>query len=128
MSQADIQKYKQISKPLPKLYPAQRDLYDLIFNTCSNGGLLNTKSAFEIYKKHAQGKGWTYDHYDHEKKQCVSAYKDWTPYLWEFNFKNWILRALGALVYKGYLRILPAIDFSELEQDIKLKLSSTENK
>jgi hypothetical protein len=104
--------YHQISKPLPRLATSQRDLYDLIYETCLLGGMLETKKAFEVYKKHGKGKGWS-KRYNHDTKQWVDIMEKWGEWQWKSNFKIWLFHTLGALVIKGYLKIMPSIDFSE---------------
>lgn len=106
--------YNQMCKPLPKLYPAQKDLYALICETCINGELLNTSKAFAIYKSFAKAKTY-HNYYNSETKEYFSKTTEWGEWEWSLNFKNWILRSLGQLVMKGYLKIMPTIDFSELE-------------
>lgn len=105
------------SRPLmmvqrPRLTPAQRDLYVLVCDVCKGNNRLTKDDAFEVYKKYAAGEGWfwVYDHDNpgHEKQ----VRKKWPDYLWQYNFQNWLFRALGALVVKGYLTVIPAIDFS----------------
>lgn len=118
--------YQTISKPLPKLVPSQKDLYELIHDTCISGELLNTSKAFQIYKKHAKGKAW-YSRYspNHEKANkegYIYVLEEWQPYEWERNYKIWLLHTLGRLVITGYLKIMPAIDFSELKIEENVKV------
>lgn len=107
--------YTQICKQLPKLRKSQLDLYELICNCCKNNQTLNVTEAFIIYKKHGAGQSWNdYLKYDKENDRWIGGVRIWNDYIWKQNFKLWILHTLGALLWKGYLTVLPTIDFSEL--------------
>ena len=105
----------QLCRPLPKLRPAQAELYELIIDACTEKKQLDMNKSFEVYKKHAAGKGWCYyAKHDDINHQWIGAEKVWSDWHWKLNFRNWLLRALGALICKGYLTVLPAINFNDI--------------
>ena len=66
----------------------------------------------KIYQKKVQRNKkyhyWTY------KNECI--YEDYLDYQMTQLVTSWVLRAIGALVKKGYLTVIPKINLTRLEQ------------
>jgi len=95
----------------------QRALLILICKKLKDGQHVQHDELITIYKTKVQREQrcWT-PYYDHEKEKWGHRYEDYTDYQIESNAQNWLLRALGALIKKGYLTVLPRIDFSKIQE------------
>jgi hypothetical protein len=114
--------HTQICKPLPKLTSGQRKIYGLIFEACENKEVLSIEKAYQIYKTVGAGQSWdNMRYYDEEKKEWRAGIRIWTEEWWKMNFKIWFINVLGALMFKGCLKVLPAIDFSALQENQEVR-------
>lgn len=96
-----------------RLTDAQSELYALICNVCKGSKGLKKEDTFAIYKKYARGKGETYS--TNSEGVRVWRWVDWCDWEWNRNFNSWLFRSLGSLVMKGYLTVIPTIDFSNCD-------------
>ena len=101
----------------PKLKPGPLALYILFCASVKERRVLKRNEIFAIYKnKVACGVCSDYRYTgDMNNRQRVYYIRDWSEWEWKNNFEAWFTRTLGALLRKGYLRVVPAIDLSECD-------------
>jgi len=106
-------------KRIPKLSIGQLKIYTLFCQSIKEERVVNREELFQIYKKHV-GRG---DSEVHVRKGDVIVWEDrpWCDWEWNRNFETWFVYALGALLKKGYLRVMPAIDLSEISESTIVK-------
>ena len=101
-------------KPLTK---GQRSLLDLINEKTASGEVINMKECSKIYLKDVQRSTYTNDQtYNHETKDWVMYRRKRVDYEIENSIIQWTVYALGALVKKGYVAIMPMIDFTKTKE------------
>jgi len=100
---------------IPKLRAGPMALYVLFFTATKEGRSLKRDEIFNVYKKHvARGKTdrptWESPTSNHVWRKV-----DWTEWEWDRNFECWFVYTLGALLKKGYLRVVPAVDLRKIK-------------
>lgn len=99
----------------PKLKHAVSDLLDLILDVYKGRkDRVSFDEAFAIYK-HRVGSGYRTYSYESPDGKWIAKKCQWTQYEWERNFRNWIFRALGTLIEKGCLTVIPTIEVMRVE-------------
>lgn len=104
-----------ITKP-PKLRSGQLALYVLFCNSVKEKRVLQRKEIFDLYKEYvAEGQSDKYVYTGDGTNKGVWEVTDWDEWEWKRNFEQWFVYTLGALLKKGYLRVVPAINLSECD-------------
>ena len=109
---------------VPRLTKGQLALYELFYKATEDERIIKKQELFEIYKRVAEGKSydWTY-----KGDQKVWYWRPWDDWQWNLNFFSWFTYNLGALLKKGCLRVVPAIDLSVLKNRQKQLQFETKN-
>lgn len=99
-----------IDKPLPKLHKNQLGLYVLFCNAVKDNRVLSGDELFAFYKNNVASGESDYPVHGSQLWQPLP----WREWEWKRNFESWFIYSLGSLLKKGYLRVVPAIDLSQL--------------
>ena len=107
-----------LSKPKP-LSSGQQELYKLLCDTL-NGKTekVARPDIINIYNKtvrRSEKRYEDYHKYDHENKRWIGSYVEYEDWRIEMYAEMWFIRALGALIRKGYITVIPLIDLSRPE-------------
>lgn len=111
----------KISDKRPPLSTGQELLLKLFLNYYQTEKVIPKKEIFDIYKnKVAIGyTTYSYKQKDENGDVVLSKYghpvytyvdRPWSEWTWSNYFEAWFLRNLGALLKKGYLKIVPAFE------------------
>lgn len=98
----------------------QKALLRLISEKYQNGGIISKDEMTKIWneKIRRHNKFWDYygGEYDTTLKRRTGAYRDYEDFQIDQLVTSWVLRALGALIQKGYLTVIPRMQFSSLQE------------
>jgi hypothetical protein len=108
----------------PSLRPGQLSLYKLIVEKIDKCEILNLKEAESIWleKVHSDtvnGIPYRMDYYagrheEHGQVYYTGARVKMTRDEIEFTVMNWLMKNIGLLVIRGYLKVIPTISLKEL--------------
>ena len=102
------------SQKLKNINNGQKTLLRLICKKHNKRELIGRDEITKIYKEEVQrNKLFLNYYYDHDEKKYKTERIPYNEYQIEFYVTSWVLRALGALIRKGYLTVMPRIDFSK---------------
>ena len=108
------------------LNDGQKMLLRLICDKYKNGRTITHDDILNIYQQYVQrythSSVRTYDFGTQSWKYKEVPFSDW--YVEELA-RSWLLRALGALIKKGYLTVIPRIDLSR-KNNIEIKYEKQE--
>lgn len=110
-----------MEKNLPSLFQqlpgnindGQKELLNLICLKYQNNQSINKEEIVNIYrlKVQRQKERWdNYYEYDRQNDKWRGAYVPYSSWHIEDLATSWLLRALGALMKKGYLTVIPRIN------------------
>lgn len=93
--------------PKPKLAISNQKLLELLINKYNNKETVTSKEIVSLYKQYVQRSDthWAYDHTDGRER-----YVPYTDNQIERHSRNWLIRSLGTLINKGYLKVIPNMD------------------
>lgn len=106
---------------LPKINSGQKALFLLICKKLNQREIIKYGEYEKIYfneVKQYNQRGENY--WDSEINDWGWRYRDYNDYEIEQMVKSWLLRALGTLIKKGYLIVLPRIEFVKSNDNSKL--------
>ena len=98
-------------KKIPKLRSGQQELYNLFCKSIKEKYIIKKQEIFEIYKNQV-AVGTSYVARQGNDGNTIYVDAEWSEWEWGRNFNQWFTHSLGALLKKGYLKIVPAIDLS----------------
>ena len=97
---------------MPEINTGQEALFLLVCKKLKEKQIIQHEEIKEIYTSMVQRYEYTNEHYWNQEKG------EWSDrprkyYEWEIDnlITSWLLRALGALIKKGYLTVIPRIKF-----------------
>ena len=104
-----------------KLRSSQKDFYNILVEKIKNNENISYSEMeifyFEKVAKNKDKMYWCY--YKNVERddngnfvKFIGGYKPLEPWQIEMRVKDWTIRTIGILVIKGYLKILPVIDFN----------------
>jgi len=104
---------------LPKINKGQEALYLLICKKIKAKKKVEYDELMEIYKSSVQMSEYTSDNYwDNEKGDWGYKTRLHTDFEINYLMQSWLLRALGSLIKKGYLMVLPMIEFTKNQKHL----------
>jgi hypothetical protein len=98
----------------PKLRPGPLALYVLFCQSVDEKRILSRAEIFAVYKRYVAA-GVNDKPRRNSEGQVVWIECPWTEWEWQRNFEGWFVYTLGALLKKGYLRVVPAIDLARCD-------------
>jgi hypothetical protein len=102
---------------LPPVNDGQRELFGLICRRLKEKAIVQHREILFIYQTYVQESEYSSaGYFDEEQDKWIEnfrKYKDWEI---EALCNAWLLRALGTLIKKGYLTVIPQIQFAELPE------------
>lgn len=102
-----------------KLKDGHKELYLLFYNSLTEKRVVTRSEMFIIYKEKVGKGSGIVKLFNKDTNQHVLTVKEWDSKKWNTNFNMWFIQALGSLLKKGLLRVVPAINLSECD-DIEL--------
>ena len=99
---------------MPKINTGQEGLFLLVCKALKEKRIVQYKEIKHIYQTVVQESEFTgFEYWDTEKQEYVWKSRKYSD--WEIdNLTNsWLLRALGSLIKKGYLAVIPRIELSK---------------
>jgi len=107
------------NEKLRPINDGQKALMVLISKKYKTSEQIDYNELKEIYEKKVQRSKKYYEYYhtyDEKEKKWIGGYVIYEKWRVELMVTSWVLRAIGALVKKGYLTVIPKINLSRLEE------------
>lgn len=103
------------------LRPGQLSLYELIVKKLEKQDTLTLDEAEHIWKTKVHGnmidgKPYRTDYYLWETRSWNDSQVPMQRFEIEFAVMNWLMKNIGLLVIRGYLKVIPTISLKELKE------------